>query len=114
MLPKRRTKLRRANPDRINRAHRAWVRGHMCAVPGCEVRSMEFAHVRLGGAGSLRGGVGIKPSDDAGIPLCAEHHAESHRIGQRTFDAKHKIDSAEIARKLAAASPHLKKPGEKT
>ena len=82
--------------------HRAWVRRHHCSVPGCERRPIECAHVRRG----TGGGVALKPSDRWVISLCSFHHAEQHRIGERSFERRHGLDLVELAREFARCSPH--------
>lgn len=42
---------------------------------------IEVAHVRLGSGA----GVAQKPDDWRTVPLCRDHHAEQHRVGERTF-----------------------------
>lgn len=83
-------------------AHRRWVREHGCCVPGCNGRPIEFAHVRSG----TDGGMGMKPSDKWGISLCTPHHLEQHNIGERPFEARHKIDMKALAEEFARRSPH--------
>lgn len=86
-------------------AHRDWVRGHYCSVPGCQLMPIEVAHVRRGsGAGIAR-----KPSDAMTISLCREHHAEQHRIGEETFEKRHGFSMMEKAREFFRASPHRAK-----
>ena len=41
----------------------------------------EASHLRKGTDGAM----GKKPSDCFVLPLCHEHHAESHRVGEVTF-----------------------------
>lgn len=61
-------------------------------------------HVRLG----TGGGIGLKPSDAAAVPLCPHHHRVLHQIGQRTFDTRFGLCLQDIAYLMAQASPHLK------
>lgn len=42
---------------------------------------IEVAHVRLGSGA----GTGQKPDDWRTVSLCRDHHAEQHRVGERTF-----------------------------
>lgn len=47
MLPKRLPKQKSRHTQRLRSpAHRAWVRGFACVVPGCEGGPIEFAHVK--------------------------------------------------------------------
>lgn len=50
----------------------------------------------------------MKPSDLWTVPMCNSHHVESHE-GERTFEAKYKVDLRAIAATLAAASPYIPK-----
>lgn len=85
-------------------AHRDWVRGHYCSVPGCEQMPIEVAHVNRA---STRG-TGQKSSDAFTCSLCRDHHSESHR-GERTFEAKYGIKLLDIAREFYRRSPHRHK-----
>lgn len=86
-------------------AHLAFVRSHQCCVPGCGLAPIEAAHVRT----ETGGGMGMKPGDDWTISLCATHHNEQHRIGEKSFETKHSIDMKALAREFAAASPALRR-----
>ncbi len=81
--------------------HRKWLRGFACCVPGCIDRDTEVAHIRS----AANAGTGLKPADWSALPYCRAHHAESHRIGQDSFDSKYRLDSAALARQFAAQSP---------
>lgn len=64
-----------------------WLRGRDCFVTEsgeCEGK-IEAAHTY--GAGDK--GMGTKSSDRYAIPLCSKHHAEQHRIGWRSFEARY-------------------------
>lgn len=114
-LPKRRERPRSGIARVAQREwpqHRRYIRTLECAVPGCsEVRwppvaltaVVECCHVRLG----TDGGGSLKPSDWWTYPGCSVHHAESHRIGEASFQAKYKIDLRSIALGLARQSPDL-------
>lgn len=54
------------------------------------------------------GGTALKPSDLWSVSLCWTHHAEQHQIGERTFEAKHKLDlkMKTLAERFAATSAH--------
>ncbi|MFL7901510.1 putative HNHc nuclease [Azospirillum argentinense] len=103
-LPARRTRPRsgieRNGPARCPQ-HLAWVRTHRCSVPGCDSAPIEAAHVRIG----TDGGTAMKPSDCWVISLCADHHAEQHRVGERSFEARHVINMRLLALEFAAKSP---------
>lgn len=85
-------------------AHRDWVRGHYCSVPGCQLMPIEVAHVNT----AANGGMGRKASDAFTVSLCAEHHHESHR-GEDTFEARHGINLMELAEQFYRRSPHRQK-----
>jgi hypothetical protein len=85
-------------------AHRDWVRGHHCSVPGCQLMPIEVAHVNRA---STRG-IGEKSSDAFTVALCREHHAESHR-GEKTFERRHGISLLALAEQFFRASPHRQK-----
>lgn len=112
MIPKRRKKQKfqiKEQPQIRCPSHLAWVRGHECAVMGgigggCGGK-IEAAHVRIGTDGCT----GVKPSDTWAIPLCANHHAEQHRIGELSLERKYGIRMKEIAAALAGKSPHRSK-----
>lgn len=82
-------------------AHRDWVRGHFCSVPGCQSMPIEVAHVNRA---STRG-MGEKSSDAFTISLCRDHHSESHR-GERTFERKYGIAMLKLAEEFYRRSPH--------
>jgi hypothetical protein len=103
MLPARLDrKSHRENAGKRSPAHRAWVRGFACCVPGCGGIPIECAHVRTG----TNGGVGLKPSDRWCISLCQFHHAQQHQIGEREFETRHRISMGALAEEFARKSPH--------
>ena len=90
-------------PVRVrSRAHLDWVRTLPCAACGQSWRDSDPAHVRIG----TDGGTGLKPSDRWVVPLCHPHHAEQHRIGERSFAARHGLDLKAVAERVWNASPH--------
>ena len=95
-------------PQIRSRAHLQWVRGHVCAIDSdqCEGK-VEAAHVRIG----TDGGMGVKPSDIYTIPLCHYHHDQQHRLGERSFEAQHKISMLRIAEDLVRRSPAVREEG---
>lgn len=102
MLPARKpSKSGKADRGKRSPAHRAWVRGHACAVCGT-FTAIECAHVREG----TDGGMGFKPSDRWCISLCRDHHAEQHQIGEGPFECKHGINMKALASEFFAKSPH--------
>jgi len=106
MLPRRHRNSGRQNVGARFASHRAWIRGHVCAVAGNDCGgNIECAHVE----GSGTGGMGMKADDWATIPLCHAHHAERHRIGWRTFDRAHNLDALALAKSLAAKSPAIQR-----
>jgi len=101
-LPARIQKESRAKVSRTCPPHRAWVRKHHCSVPGSRRLPVECAHVRIG----TSGGTAIKPSDRWCISLCRHHHAEQHRLGQRSFEGRYSLDLVTLAKEFARRSPH--------
>ena len=101
-LPNRLQKERKPTPERECPGHRAWVRRHHCCVPGCLNLPIECAHVRTG----TDGGVGLKPSDRWTVSLCSTHHAEQHRIGEKQFELRYRLDLRALAAAFAMRSPH--------
>jgi hypothetical protein len=78
----------------------AFVRRHNCTCveidpTGCG-GEIEAAHVRRG----TDGGIGMKPSDCYALPLCSEHHAEQHRIGEQSFEKKYRFAMRQVADRL--------------
>jgi len=64
-----------ANPKRVevlDRKHLDRMRDVPCLI--CGKLPSDPAHLRLGHAA----GIGEKPRDDWALPLCHEHHMESH------------------------------------
>lgn len=86
-------------------AHRAFVRGHHCCVPGCQEMPIEVAHYNRA---STRG-MGQKSSDAFTLSLCRDHHTESHLLGDKSFQAKHGIDMLALCREFYYSSPHKSK-----
>lgn len=97
--PRRAKKARRASRWR-SPSHCNFIRDHACII--CHsFEHVEVAHIRIG----TDCGMGTKPSDFYAISLCREHHAEQHRIGERSFASMHKVDMLAIAERFAKASP---------
>lgn len=84
--------------------HLVWIRKQPCCVPWCRQERPLFVihshHVRS----AANSGTGLLPPDRDTVPLCAGHHAEGHRIGWKTFEAKHHIDLAALAKEYASLS----------
>lgn len=105
MLPQRlKPDHYKPKPRLRSSAHRDWVRGHYCSVPGCQLMPIEVAHINRA---STRG-TGQKSSDAFTVSLCLEHHAESHR-GEKTFERKHGINLLQLAEQFYRRSPHKNK-----
>ena len=104
MIPARRTRPRMMapKPDAPIRCEsfRQWVRGHNCTCveidpTGCGGK-IEAAHVRRG----TDGGIGMKPGDNFSLPLCSNHHAEQHCIGEQSFEKKYRFSMLQVADRL--------------
>lgn len=97
-LPPRIPKKAKRSSRWRSQAHCNFVRSHACAK--ChDTAGIEVAHVRLGSGA----GMGQKPSDWRTVPLCRDHHAEQHRIGERTFWADFDIEG--LIEAFCKASP---------
>lgn len=81
MLPPRIPKKAKRASRWRSQAHCNFVRSHSCSWNGCDGRPIEVAHVRNGSGA----GIGQKPDDWRTVSLCAFHHAQQHRVGERTF-----------------------------
>ena len=101
-LPNRVQRERKLAAERECPGHRAWVRRHHCCVPGCLIVPIECAHVRTG----TDGGTGLKPSDRWSVSLCSAHHAQQHRLGERQFERRYRLDLRALAIAFALRSPH--------
>lgn len=66
---------------------------------------IEAAHVRFGSGA----GMGQKPCDFFAVPLCRDHHAQQHTVGEGTFWFNYERASGQTAialiDALCAASP---------
>lgn len=106
MFPKRRKAPKmnvREEPQIRCPSHLAWVRGHECAAFStmyCQGR-VEAAHARVG----TDGGMSMKPGDNWSLPLCEAHHRIQHQMGERSFEARFKINMKAIAQELWNKSP---------
>ena len=72
-------------------AYVEWIHARPCAVPRCRRGPCDAAHARSRGAGGTARHV---------LPLCggpSGHHAEQHRIGVRSFEAKYRIVLLDIS-----------------
>ncbi|MCK9494178.1 MAG: hypothetical protein M0R75_01600 [Dehalococcoidia bacterium] len=65
-----------------------WTRGCGCVVTGCRSTRIEVTHVRSRGAGGT--------ADDT-VAMCRDHHRELHRVGTLVFEARHRLDLADLA-----------------
>lgn len=104
MLQRRHQNSQRAKKARAFPSHLKWVRGFACAClrhGDCEGK-IEAAHVDYAGGK----GMALKVHDRFAVPLCAKHHAESHRVGIQTFERTRGVSLIQLANTLAATSPH--------
>jgi hypothetical protein len=88
-------------PKRIWSVHEEWVRSLSCIVPGCRRSPCQFCHVRS----AANAGTGLKPFDSFGVPMCALHHSEQHRIGQPAFQIRYHLDLFRTAAAYFRQSP---------
>lgn len=79
----------RERPQVRSEKFKQYVRGFPCLLAGkpghvCSGR-IQFAHVRMEGDG----GMGLKPSDSRGLPMCENAHLwDQHVKGEKAFEAK--------------------------
>ena len=94
---RRHRKVRRCGVLRDRRL-RKFIASHPCAACGTTV-GVECAHTGAHG-------LGIKSSDDTGIPLCWWDHWASntclHKLGPREFERVHRLHIGRIVRELNA------------
>lgn len=90
----------RQPPVRSQR-HQDLVRWLGCCVPGCRRKTDIHAHHVRRAATS---GVGVKPGDDACVPLCHWHHRDLHQHGEETCCERWGIDLEYTATRIATAS----------
>jgi len=91
----------RTSVQKVWPRHRRWVKAHGCCVPGCDVRAVDFAHLRS----AANAGAAQRPHDIFGVSLCRKHHDEQHRLGADAFSDKYKIDLWALAAEFARGSP---------
>lgn len=86
-------------------SHLAWVRTRACLGTGgpeeC-LGKMEAHHVRH----AHNAGTGLKPGDDAAVPLCALHHKILHDAGHLSFQRDYVCNLDKAAAEHWKASPH--------
>jgi len=79
-------------PERVrDREYLAFVRTHPCAV--CNERGVQAHHLKTRAAGG---------SDYHAVPLCADHHVEWHKLGDRTFTERHTVNLWKVSAQLLA------------
>ena len=100
--PKKKSGIRPPSTHR-NAEHRAFIRRFACLISNADCRGhlVQCCHVREGTDGWLGG----KPSDYWCWPGCFHHHDEQHRIGEKSFQAKYRVDLKAVALDLARKSP---------
>lgn len=93
----RKTRLRARNDARRairfatayeSEARVLWTQGCGCVVGGCRSEKIEVVHVRSRGAGGT--------ADDT-VAMCRDHHRVLHRIGTLPFEARYRLDLADLA-----------------
>lgn len=98
----RRSPLRRRKPERMgvrvrpqirSEGFKQFTRGYRCLIEGkaghvCGGK-IQFCHVRKGNDG----GMGVKPSDCHGVPICAMGHVpDQHQHGEAAFERAYGVD----------------------
>lgn len=110
MLARRkRPKLNQDAPRTDYPRHRAYVRRHVCIVPGCD-GVPQFCHIRAGLPANTpswaRPGPGRKSYDAFGFPACPQHHPfDQHQHGEREFERRYGVNLLKEALDLARTSP---------
>jgi len=102
----RRQNSGKADADRRFPTHLSWLRKRRCLLVGnaghvCSGR-MEASHSDADGSK----GMGLKSCDFTAVPLCSAAHAELHKLGLETWQAKYRINHAKAGRDYGALSPH--------
>lgn len=98
-LPRRVPKAPKRASRWRSQAHCNFVRSFECSIADCNGRPIEVAHVRIGSGA----GVAQKPDDWRTVSLCRDHHAEQHRVGERTFWGS--FDIEDLIASFQKASP---------
>lgn len=109
ILPRRLPKKPKRSSTRWrSTAHRDFVRSFACAMCGSKA-NREFAHVRIGSGA----GMGEKPDDWRGVPLCAGPnanidqelgcHNRQHIVGERTFWDQYEKEHGQTVEQLIEA-----------
>jgi hypothetical protein len=94
------TALRQREPRKHDNAHLQDIRSLSCVVCLSNV-CVDAAHIRFtAGPGKQNPGVGAKPDDCYVLPLCREHHAQQHSMGERNFWREMGLDPLRIAAQL--------------
>lgn len=118
--PRRTTPLKHCGPPRAKRPtprrvsvlrdpdYLAWLRENgVC--PACKVSRLIYRDRQCASgevidpAHTSNNGRGSKGPDSGCLPLCRPHHAESHQIGVKDFEAKYGFDLAKLAAECYAA-----------
>jgi hypothetical protein len=102
-LPPRITKAPKRSSRWRSAAHCNFIRSFACSV--CHsTAAIEVAHVRKGSGA----GIGQKPDDWRTVPLCRDHHAMQHTIGEGPFWAEFGIDVEALIEAFCKASPKVR------
>jgi len=101
---KKRSRVRRG-PER-SPEYLAWIRTLGCVI--CSRVDGGFTVIEAAHTNALGcRGLSEKSSDFSAIPLCARHHREDsdsyHRLGERGFARKHRLDLRQMVRGLNKA-----------
>lgn len=79
--------------------HLDFIKTLPCCI--CFKEPVEPAHIRF----KTDGGTALKPSDKWTVPLCHDHHAHQHQVGEPEFwYAEHRRDPHKLAERLYGVS----------
>jgi hypothetical protein len=83
-------------PSRIvNESYKVYILSHSCLV--CPSRDVDGDHLVARGRGSA------SQNDYSLIPLCRQHHAERHQIGDAKFQVRYTVNLWREAWRLLSA-----------
>lgn len=106
---RRRVGALKGNKPVRDKSYRSWIASLNCIVPGCtsvNLHKWTAAGAWTEAAHTGPHGISQKASDYSCVPICHWHHLESrdsyHKLGERKFEAHHRISIKEIVKVLRA------------